>query len=177
MMNNRLLAAVGCMLLLAGCRSEPIHYHTLVPAEPAVAGAAVQIEQVNVPPQVDRSQIVLREGESGLAILETEWWGASLADELHSALQNQFGGSAGARPLGLRVEVQRFDSALGRYALMDVRWRLRTLGGDGGLLLNCRSVLKAPASGGLDGLVAAHQRNVHELAQQVGRSAENHRCP
>ena len=39
------------------------------------AGADIQIEGISVPPQVDRPQIVIRQGDSGLVILETEWWG------------------------------------------------------------------------------------------------------
>ncbi len=123
---------VAVALLLGACRSDPIHYHTLSPAQPtgqSRAGVDIQIEQVSVPPQVDRTQMVIRQGNSGLAILETEWWGASLSDELHSSLDEQLS-NPGAPKSSLRVDVQRFDSIPGRYARMDAQWRLRNLGSD-----------------------------------------------
>ena len=78
----------ACVLLVA-CRSDPIQFHTLTPTQLSGTargnGADIQIEGLSVPPQVDRPQIVIRQGNSGLAILETQWWAASLVDELRSA--------------------------------------------------------------------------------------------
>ena len=172
-------------LLLAACRSDPIHYHTLIPVqapEPAKAASVeLQIERVSVPAQVDRAQLVIREGNSGLAILETEWWGASLADELRSALLDQLASSGGQPRMGLQVLVQRFDSVPGQYALMDVSWRLRALGAHAnanGAALNCRSVLQTPAGTSLDALVAAHQQNVKRLATLINQATAGGRgCP
>lgn len=170
-------------LLLAACRSDPIHYHTLMPAQASppssTASVELQIERVSVPAQVDRAQLVIREGGSGLAILETQWWGASLADELRSALQDQLASSGGQPRVGLQVQVQRFDSVPGQYALMDVSWRLRALGVNAkGAALNCRSVLQTPAGASLDALVAAHQQNVKRLAAQINQAAAGGRgCP
>ena len=65
-----------------------------------------------MPPQVDRPQIVIRQGNSGLAILETEWWAASLVDELRSALVDQLATTAIAAKVSVRIEVQRFDRSL-----------------------------------------------------------------
>ncbi|MBD9461937.1 membrane integrity-associated transporter subunit PqiC [Pseudomonas sp. Pdm06] len=165
-------------LLLGACRSDPIHYHTLSPAQPtgqARAGVDIQIEQVSVPPQVDRTQMVIRQGNSGLAILETEWWGASLADELYSTLDEQLS-NPGAPKSSLRVDVQRFDSIPGRYARMDVQWRLRNLGGDT-RSLTCRSSLQTPAGASIDELVTAHQQNVQQFVDLVEQAAVRKACP
>jgi uncharacterized protein len=71
------ISLVTALLLLTACRSEPIQFHTLTPAQPSgnsrTSAADIQIEGLSVPPQVDRPQIVIRQGNSGLAILETEW--------------------------------------------------------------------------------------------------------
>src|SRR5690349_10704689 len=124
------ITLVTALLLLAACRSEPIQFHTLTPAQPSGAsgGADIQIESITVPPQVDRPQIVIRQGNAGLAILETQWWGASLVDELRSALADQLSNSPVQGKYSVRVDVQRFDSVPGQYALMDVKWRLRSAG-------------------------------------------------
>ncbi|QGW77485.1 hypothetical protein GPJ81_12575 [Pseudomonas alkylphenolica] len=177
-------ALLGLALLLAACRSDPIHYHTLTPQQPTPASTVdVELERVSVPPQVDRPQVVIREGNSGLAILETEWWGASLADELHNALVNQFATSTAQSHLSLRVDVQRFDSVPGQYALFDASWRLRAVNGNGngksGAALNCRSVIQTPAGPSIDDLVLAHQQNLKRFTELVSRTASSGaaRCP
>lgn len=168
---------VAVALLLGACRSDPIHYHTLSPVQPEGQRSSndIQVEQVSVPPQVDRTQMVIRQGNSGLAILETEWWGASLADELHSSLDEQLN-NPGAAKLLLRVDVQRFDSIPGRYARMDAQWRLRTLGNDA-RPLTCRSSLQTPAGGSIDELVTAHQHNVQQFVELVEQAASRKACP
>ena len=179
MANATKFAVLGLIVLLSACRSDPIHYHTLTPQQPAAASNAdIQLERISVPPQVDRPQVVVRQSNSSLAILETEWWGASLADELQNALTNQFTGSNQPR-LGLRVDVQRFDSVPGQYALFDARWRLRAAGGSEASALNCRSVIQTPAGASIEDLVVAHQQNIKrftELVSQAARGGAN-RCP
>jgi uncharacterized lipoprotein YmbA len=169
---------IALALLLGACRSDPIYYHTLSPVQPAGqarAGVDVQIEQLSVPPQVDRTQMVIRQGDSGLAILETEWWGSSLADELRSSLDEQLSNPGAPRRL-LRVEVQRFDSIPGRYARMDVQWRLRSHGNEA-QALTCRSSLQTPAGGSIDDLVKGHQQNVRQFAELVRQAASRNACP
>ncbi len=175
---------LSLMVLLAACRSDPIHYHTLTPAQPAASargGADIQIERVTVPPQVDRPQIVIRQGNSGLVILETEWWGASLSDELKSALVIQLSGTTSQHNVSLRIDVQRFDSVPGQYALVDATWRLRTAGADASSAppLTCRTTLQTQAGPTIDDLVAAHQNNVKRLASLISKmaSAPLNGCP
>jgi len=157
----------GLLPLLWGCSSAPIHYHTLVPVKPVASpGSQVRVERVSMPPQVDRSQLVIRQGSSGLAILDTEWWGANLTEEFSSALEDQLGSPAGGRAISsLRIDVQRFDSVPGQYALLDVRWQLQLPGA--ARPLSCHSRLQTPANNSVEGLVAAHQANLSQLAALV----------
>jgi len=177
-MPRLLLAAL--VVALHGCSSAPINYHTLMPAQPAArpGGVNIEIEKVLMPPQVDRAQLVVRQGDSGLAILETEWWGANLVDEFRNALEDQLGAPTGASPrAALRVEVQRFDSVPGRYALLDTTWRLRQAGNQAAL--TCHSTLQAPADSSIDGLVKAHQANLRNLARTIAQAsaAGSTNCP
>ncbi|AZF41071.1 hypothetical protein C4J87_0896 [Pseudomonas sp. R1-43-08] len=177
------ITLVTALLLLAACRSEPIAFHTLTPAHLNNATRAdadsVRIESISVPPQVDRAQIVIRQGDSGLAILETQWWAATLADELRSALVDQLAGSDARQAVSLRVEVQRFDSVPGQYALLDVRWRLRPAGGGDRPALTCRSTLQSPAGPSIDDVVVAHQNNLKRFAALINRAAGSSltQCP
>ncbi|MCF4997935.1 hypothetical protein GIW70_09780 [Pseudomonas syringae] len=173
------ITVLAAFVLLAACRSDPIQFHTLIPTQPSVtrAGNEIPIEGISVPPQVDRPQIVIRQGNAGLAILETEWWGASLADELRSALMDQLSNSNNLRKVSVRIDVQRFDSIPGQYGLIDVKWRLRA--GDASDLLVCRTTLQTPSGPSIDDLVIAQQANVKRLAAAINRAASNAQigCP
>ena len=169
------MTLVAALVLLTACRSDPIQFHTLVPTQlggnSRSAVADIQIEAISVPPQVDRPQIVIRQGNSGLAILETQWWAATLADELRSALVDQLVNSNPQRKISLRLDVQRFDSIPGQYGLIDVKWRLRNLGESDNVLVTCRSTLQTPSGPSIDDLVAAQQNNVKRLAALISQAA------
>jgi len=172
-----MLLLAGLFPIMWGCSSAPIHYHTLVPAQPgSPASGLVRVDRVSMPPQVDRSQIVIRQGGSGLAILETEWWGANLVDEFRNALEDQLGAPSTGAAL-LRVDVQRFDSVPGQYALLDASWRLQRRGSEKPLV--CRSSLKTPAGPSVEALVQAQQTNLRKLAEQVAQAntSGGTRCP
>ncbi|NBB36422.1 PqiC family protein [Pseudomonas kielensis] len=175
------VSLLSALLLLAACRSDPIHYHTLLPAQPAPGAhgaASIQFEQISVPPQVDRPQMVIRQGGSGLAILETEWWGATLVDELRNALVDQLSSPVAERRLSLRLDVQRFDSVPGQYALIDAQWRLRiTEEENSKAFLSCRTTVQTPSGASIDDLVVAHQNNVKRLAAAISQAATTTRCP
>lgn len=169
------MTLVTVLLLLTACRSDPIQFHTLVPTQlggsSRSAVADIQIEAISVPPQVDRPQIVIRQGNSGLAILETQWWAATLVDELRSALVDQLVNGNPQRKISLRLDVQRFDSIPGQYGLIDVKWRLRNLGESDNVLVTCRSTLQTPSGPSIDDLVAAQQNNVKRLAALISQAA------
>lgn len=172
------MTLIAGLAVLAACRSDPIQFHTLTPAQLSSPGSTtdIRIESLIVPPQVDRPQIVVREGNTGMAILETQWWGASLVDELRSALLDQMVNSNPQRKLSVRPEVQRFDSIPGQYGLLDVKWRLRN--GEE-ILMTCRSTLQTPSGPSIDELVAAQQNNVKRLAALISQAASGTRssCP
>lgn len=181
-LKHPVVLALMLFALLAACRSDPVHYHTLTPLSAGPAGtlqssANLALERVTVPPQVDRTQLVVRQGSNGLAILETDWWGASLSDELQSALAGQLDNRSFANKASLRVQVQRFDLVPGRYALLEVKWRLRTsLPGQQPQELHCQSILQVSAGVAVESLVMAQQRNLERLADMIGESSHG-RCP
>ena len=173
------ITLLAALLLLTACRSDPIQFHTLTPAQPARGnGEEIRIEGISVPPQVDRAQIVIRQGNSGLAILETEWWGASLSDELRSALVDQLSNAGGQRKTSVRIDVQRFDSIPGQYGLIDAKWRLRQANAGDDALIACRSLLQTPSGPTIDDLVVAQQNNVKRLAALISQASTGSRgCP
>lgn len=177
------LILMSTLLLLSACRSDPIQFYTLTPAVsgnfPLFRGAEVQINVITVPPQVDRQEIVVRQNNNSLAILETQWWSATLADEIRSALADRLLSGTERRKVSIRLDVQRFDSFPGQYALIDIKWRLRNLGDGDNILITCRNVLITPAGSSVDDIVIAHQNNLRKLATEINLTLRNnsHHCP
>jgi len=176
------LAALG----LAACASAPVHYYTLLGPAPVadatVAAAPFQFElmPVGIPAQVDQPQLVIRQGGQGMAPLGGERWIAPLSEEVRGALsadlalalhtQDVTGLPGGGPPrLRIKVDLRRFDSALGDYALVDAAWSVRAL--RGGTTLACTSQLREPVGAGSAALVEGHQRALARLAGAIAQVA------
>lgn len=186
-----LLLAAVCAL--AGCSSAPLHYYTLVPAAgdfvPTATHAAINVPPasfqfellpVSVPAQVDQPQLVVRQGGQGVAVLNGERWIAPLGDEVRSALsaelvrelhtQDVSGLPASGKPvLRIKLDLRRFDSEPGRYALIEAAWSMRSL--KGGATLACTSRISESVGAGYDDLVQGHQRAIARLAGQMATVA------
>ncbi|EIL87315.1 hypothetical protein UU9_16106 [Rhodanobacter fulvus Jip2] len=171
-------------LALAGCASAPLHYYTLMaPAggpDPVVATSPLPFElmPVNVPAQVDQPQLVVREGGQGVALLGSERWIAPLADEVRSALSADLvrqlhgadlsGMAAGEKPrLRIKLDVRRFDSAPGAYALIDAAWSVRATAGDSPATVACTTRVREAVGPGYPALVQGHQRAIAQIAGQI----------
>lgn len=182
---HRALAA-GAVLALAACASAPMHYYTLIaPAQDQASAAPpapfqFELLPVGVPAQVDQPQLVVRQGAQGAAVLDNERWIAPLADEVRGALsadlarrlntQDISGLPATGKPvLRVRVDLRRFDSVPGDYALIEATWSLHAL--NGGATLACTSRISEPVGAGYDALVAGHQRALAALAAQIAGAA------
>ena len=193
-MNTMTLRALLLLapLALAACSSAPTRYYTLIPSgapatQAPMATSAFQFEMlpVRMPVQVDQPQLVVRQDQGSLAVLENSRWGAPLADEFHDALVGQLEQQLGARDLAglpkqagkpllsLRTDVRRFDSMPGQYALVDVVWSL-SLRNEGAARrsLTCSTVLREPAGVGLESLVLAHQQAIGQLANTIAGTAK-----
>jgi len=185
MIRTRHLLAAALALGLAACASQPAHYYTLVP--PAQAGQSgpaapyhFELLPVGIPAQVDQPQLVIRQGGQGAVPLGGERWIAPLADEVRGALsadlaqalraQDATGLPGGGKPrLRIKVDLRRFDSAPGDYALIDAAWSVRQLQGEA--MLACTSQVREPVGPGYDALVEGHQHALAVLAGQIAQVA------
>ncbi|GAA0257553.1 PqiC family protein [Rhodanobacter caeni] len=182
------LCGLAAGLALAGCASAPLHYYTLVaPAgarDPSATASPLSFElmPVNVPAQVDQPQLVVRQGGQGVALLGSERWIAPLADEVRSALSADLvrqlpgadlsGMAAGEKPrLRIKLDVRRFDSAPGAYALIDAAWSVRAAAGDSPATVACTTRVRETVGPGYPALVQGHQRAVAQIAAQIATAA------
>lgn len=187
MMGKRFLWTGALAFGLAACASAPLHYYTLVPmaadaAAATAAPAAFQFEllPVGIPAQVDQPQLVVRQGGQGVALLNGERWIAPLADEVRAALsadltrelgsQDASGLPANGQPrLRIKLDLRRFDSVPGSYALIDAAWSVRML--DRGPVLTCTGQFRESVGPGYDVLVQGHQQALARLARVMADTA------
>jgi uncharacterized lipoprotein YmbA len=197
---SRRLAPLVVALALGACASAPMHYYTLIaPAAEAQAatspGLPFELLPVSVPAQDDQPQLVIRQGGQGVALLDGHRWIAPLGDEIRGALSADLAQALGrpdvsglahqdARVARIKVDVRRFDSQPGGYALLEAAWSVRVLGGDApGGTLACTSRFNQTVSGsGYDALVQAHQQALGRLADEVADAVRalaggSARCP
>lgn len=174
------------ILLLAGCASSPPErFYSLSTgmgapgARPAAAPANyfIEVSAVTVPKQVARHQLVVTTGEGRMDLLEQERWTSQPDAEIGQALSQVVSGTLGvvdafrtATPEGATIyristNVQRFESAPGRYALIDAVWSVRKVGGKD--TLTCRTVANETVGSGYDALVAGHRRAVARLGADI----------
>jgi uncharacterized protein len=184
MIRMRPLMVALTTVMLAACASAPMHYYTLIPApdsqpEAAAPSAGFQFEllPVGIPAQVDVPQLVVRQGRQSVALLDSERWIAPLADEVRGALSVDLSDRLHAQDIGsglpvdgkpvlrIKIDLRRFESSPGNYALIDATWSIRPLKGD--VVLTCSSHISENPGQGYDGMVAAHQQALSELAGQI----------
>jgi uncharacterized protein len=179
-----LLAALGAALL-AACSSTPTQYLTLVAPEARSGpggGSALgpALLSVTIPSQVDQPQLAVRRSDGSMALMETERWIAPLSDEIRTALAlslaRQWPPDA-ADGVRVTVDVQRFDSVPGQYALVDAVWTLSTAGNAAqAQKISCRSTLRIPVSAGYPALAKGHQAALEQLAGQIAKQASGLRA-
>ncbi|GAB2583919.1 membrane integrity-associated transporter subunit PqiC [Dyella jejuensis] len=183
---RHLVAACG-VAALAACASAPMHYYTLIPASEAATAATppanfqFELLPVGIPAQDDVPQLVVRQGGQAVAMLDSERWIAPLADEVRGALSVDLARRLHAQDISsglpvdgkpvlrIKVDLRRFDSAPGNYALIEATWTVRPLKGD--VALTCSSRLNESVGQGYDGLVAGHQQALSELAARIASVA------
>jgi len=189
---NGLRNLVVLTTVLSGCASVSTQYLTLVPPAGRAGSdggpaSGVPVVSVTIPSQVDQPQLVVRQADGSMALLESERWIAPLADEIRNALSlslaHQWQAETGApipvapavsatppvAPARVAVDVQRFDSVPGQYALIDAVWTLT--GGSAGQKVMCRSSIRIPVGGGYPALAQGHQAAIEKLASQIARQA------
>jgi uncharacterized lipoprotein YmbA len=170
--------------VLAGCASAPTNFYTLQqsPKEQAQAtGAApaflIDVLPVAVPAEVDQAQLLVRQSEQRVAVLDNEHWAAPLATELRSALAADLVEALGTRDMHglaraqaapvyrIQLDVRRFDSWPGRYALIEADWSIR--GEAERALVTCASSAMETVEPGYDALVQGHQRAIAHIAGDI----------
>jgi uncharacterized lipoprotein YmbA len=128
-------ALAGLLSVGVGCASAPVHYYTLAsPPDKTLSASkiplSIDVRVVHTPPQLNRSELMVRTGSTELTLLENERWASPVNNELKNAvrleLQRRLSRTTGLRPaftkLTLDIDVQQLEAELGQYALLEASW-------------------------------------------------------
>jgi hypothetical protein len=193
-MATRMPGLTVIVLSLAACASAPVHYYTLVP--PASSGGTeagnahetvalpFELLPVNVPAQVDQPQLVVRRSGEGMVPLNGERWIAPLTNEVHAALALDLArrlgspdvsglADTGKPSLRIKVDLRRFESVPGQYALIESGWSIRVLHAAEDRSVACSSRVSETIGPGYDALVQGHQRALAKLSDQIAATARS----
>ena len=175
--------ALACLVSVgAGCMSAPVHYYTLVPPDrtwpAAETTVAIDVRVVHIPPQLSRSELMVRTGPSEVTLLENERWASPVNDEIKQALrlelQRRLGMSglrSGYAKLTLDIDVQQLESTLGQYALLEAVWSANLSAADspsaGARVTACTFQADEKIHTGYVGMVEGYQREIAALADAI----------
>lgn len=170
---------VMAVLLLAACQTPDSRLYTLSVLSPdgppaATAGGTLALGTLELPPLVDRPQIVRRIDANRVETLEFDRWAEPLADGLRATLAADLaarlpgrsvlpvaGSAPGAGTVVLSVTVLTFEAMADGRVVLDAQWGpangLRRRDG-----VEVRATGNEPAA-----LVAAMSRAVAELADRM----------
>lgn len=179
---------VAAVLALGACASSPpSRYYTLSGpgTAPATAtGPSVMVGPVAIPAVVDRPEIVITVGENEVWLDEFNRWASPLSDAIAIAVAENLGAtlaspqvtllsqaSGGQADFKVAVEVQRFDSVPGSYALLDAVYNVRRADGRG---TTGRTTSREPTGDkSYDTLAAAHSRAVAKLSRDIAEAVRS----
>jgi uncharacterized lipoprotein YmbA len=167
-----------------GCTSAPVRYYTLTPPPAKIlpvseAAFAIDVRVVHTPPQLHRSELMVRTGPSEMTLLENERWASPVNDEIKDALRLELqrrqvrmtGLRAAFTKLTVDIDVQHFEAELGKYALLEASWSA-TLSGKGppstgAPATTCTFHADEEIHTGYAGMVEGYQREIAALADAI----------
>ncbi|MFO1302345.1 MAG: PqiC family protein [Burkholderiales bacterium] len=173
---------IAATLVLAACASTPqSRFYTLggAPAPPLPSSTlSIVVGPVTIPAVVDRPEIVVTVSENEVWLDEFNRWAGPLGEAIAVATAEDLGAALGTprataavqgaadADYRVSVEVQRFESAPGSYALLDAVFTVRRTS-DGRAATGRTTAREAPSDKSYAELAAAHSRAVARLAGDI----------
>jgi uncharacterized lipoprotein YmbA len=139
----------------------------------------IDVRVVHAPPQLNRSELIVRTGPAEVTLLENERWVTPVNEEIKSALrlelQRRLATTGGWPPastkLTLDIDVQHLEAEPARYALFEVSWSA-TLSAtaeqsNGVRVTNCPFQAHEKIQAGYGGMVEGYQRGIAALSDAI----------
>jgi uncharacterized lipoprotein YmbA len=178
------------IVAVCGCRSAPINYYTLTPADrsgttaesgrPAIKAILVLR---SLPAGIDTTQILIRTDDTRFRVEEGGRWVAPLGDELRGALVDALRHQYGIIVLDsarhndapvprIDLTVRKFDVAEGSSITLAVDWALSNPGHEPSSSLSCQAEFRETSAGTVSAAVVAGQAAVLKLSHALGAAIE-----
>ena len=180
------LVAIGAgVLILTACggRTPPAKFYTLQPVEQAAMGkslpgdVALAIGPVAIPAGVDRPETVTREADNQISFSDYQRWAGPLRASIASVIAQNVASLLGTERVTpftreniflpthrVVININRYDSRLGKEFLMDATWSIKDLKGNKLLLIKNTSVRETLTSAKYEELVAAQSKALATLS-------------
>lgn len=174
-------------LSLCACGSSPSTvFYTLNSAEhdttllKTTSPVYIEMLPVNVPKNLARPQIVLRDGDMRLKIRESDQWGALFNQELRSVLASQIaeklsatdvtyiGNSPKEDTYRIAVDVQQFDVIKGDAVNSRVSWVVTRLNQSESQ--SCQFTFTEPVGGTMTEMVGGMQKVTTSIASTIAQA-------
>ena len=181
-----LLCVTLASLAVCGCRSAPMTYYTLTPADRSGTTAesgrpalkAILVLR-SLPAGIDTTQILIRTDDTQLRVEEGGRWVAPLGDELRGALVDALRRQYGIIVLDsarhndapvprIDLTVRKFEAAEGSSVTLAVDWALSNPGHEPSSSLSCQAEFRETAAGRVSAVVMAGQAAVLKLSRALG---------
>lgn len=174
---------LALLTLLVGCGSPPTHYHTLAPVPPAAqvaaaSGPPLRVADINLPPMLDRRNLMTQTSATEVKIDQQNQWAAPLDRMIQRVLTDDLSARLGsnrvlapddpAAPRGTRtvtVSVRQFIADPQGKVILDADWSARGGGAD---TTPHHVTVSQPAGGtGPNAVVAAMSQTLGQLADRI----------
>lgn len=149
--------------------------------QPKAFSQSISLGPITLPDIVDRPQLVLRTSEHRVVFTETHRWAGPLKAEIARVLADHLAYLLGTRSISfypqrgaeraevkVSVDVQRFESILGKTATIDAIWTVQWA--DGMQRTDNTHVQESVTGETYDALVAAHSRALMAVSQGIASS-------
>jgi hypothetical protein len=175
---------------MCGCRSAPMSYYTLTPADRSGTTAesgrpATKVILVlrSLPVGIDTTQILIRTDDTRFRVEEGGRWVSPLGEELRGALvdalRHQYGiivlesARHNEAPVPrIDLTVRKFDVAEGASITLAVDWALSNPGHEPSASLSCQVEFKETSAATVSGVAAAGQAAVLKLSRALGAAIQ-----
>ncbi|NYT66027.1 membrane integrity-associated transporter subunit PqiC [Alcaligenaceae bacterium] len=192
----RVVGLITLSLTLAACAAPAAKYYTLqsdsvVPSVQSasvtvMAPYAINVQAVEVPPEVDRPQIVFTQPDTAQVIpLNTALWASPLADQIRLAVVGELSrslhtldtaSSVAALDLPvwkIQLRVHRFESLYQQRSALDVSWLLTPLNIADAKVKLCGAQILTPVQSTISDMVKGHQLALHEVSALIAAQLQD----
>lgn len=179
---------VPVALAVAGCASAPINYYYLEPlssdeVSPSDYVARLAIEEVRLPPYLDRFSIVTKEEGNSLKVSDVDQWAEPLDDGFERVIRSDLSHLLAENKMvvvpadftsaeaEVSVYISRFEVDAAGTAVLEAQWRILRTGDDLEILFRRSEHRQAVAGEGYPAITVALNETLHGLSRDIARGA------